>query len=590
MSDQHDAQDQPKQGPKTIDSALDRDVGQQSDDRRREDVEEFEVDADNAEQAGQAPRAGGYASPDFATDTRAETTGDLRSDTDPLDQAQVGARTVDVESTEAATQTGDARRGDLDSVDSPQGEASTSDANAVASAPGNASDNPPPTTARAEADGPQTPPPVVALDGAEEPSPAFVPVEPTPVGESAPQGEAQDVAAEESEPSETEASPAPAPGAGGGMVMSDGDVAEDEVSENAVEGDRVGVIASAASTDGSMVTYSLADDADGRFAIDPATGEVFVRAPELLDFESQDSHEIVVNVMSANGSLSVQNFAIRVTDHDEFDISPVVDGDAGDERVSENASVGDRVGVAVSAEDADGSDNAVSFSLSANPNDAFAVDAATGVVTVADPNGLDFETAQSMQIEVTATSADGSSSSQRFDIAIDNHNEFSISPTSDADLGADEVSEGARVGDLVGVTALADDADGVDGVTYSLSDNPDGAFAIDPQSGVVSVADPAGLDFESARAMRIEVTATSDDGSVSTQAFTIAVNDEDEFDVSVASDTDDAANSVAENAAAGDTVGVTAFAEDVDGSASAVQYSLTTNPNDASRSTPTPAW
>ena len=31
-----------------------------------------------------------------------------------------------------------------------------------------------------------------------------------------------------------------------------------------------------------------------------------------------------------------------------------------------------------------------------------------GEVTVADPSGLDFETAQTMQIEVTATSTDGS--------------------------------------------------------------------------------------------------------------------------------------------------------------------------------------
>jgi hypothetical protein len=48
--------------------------------------------------------------------------------------------------------------------------------------------------------------------------------------------------------------------------------------------------------------------------------------------------------------------------------------------------------------------------------------------------------------------------------------------------------------------------------------------------------------------MQIEVTATSEDGSSSTQSFDIAVTDSNEFDVSAVSDGDAAANSVSENA------------------------------------------
>ena len=50
----------------------------------------------------------------------------------------------------------------------------------------------------------------------------------------------------------------------------------------------------------------------------------------------------------------------------------------------------------------------------------------TGEVTVADPAALDFETATTMQIEVTATSDDGSSSSSLFDINILDVNEDPI--------------------------------------------------------------------------------------------------------------------------------------------------------------------
>ena len=51
------------------------------------------------------------------------------------------------------------------------------------------------------------------------------------------------------------------------------------------------------------------------------------------------------------------------------------------------------------------------------------------------------------------------------------------------------------------------------------------------------------------------------------------MNDADEFDVTAISDTNAATDEVAEDALAGATVGVTAFASDGDGS-DAVQYSL----------------
>ncbi len=61
---------------------------------------------------------------------------------------------------------------------------------------------------------------------------------------------------------------------------------------------------------------------------------------------------------------------------------------------------------------------------------------------------------------------------------------------------------------------LPRDADG-DAVTYSLTSNPNNAFAIDPTTGEVTVADPSGLNFEDATSMQIEVTATTDDSTVS---------------------------------------------------------------------------
>ena len=147
-------------------------------------------------------------------------------------------------------------------------------------------------------------------------------------------------------------------------------------------------------------------------------------------------------------------------------------------------------------------------------------------MTVNDPSQLDFENSASMQIEVTATSEDGSTSSETFNIAINDADEFDVSAVTDTDTAANEVSESAVAGASVGVTAFASDADGTNSdVTYTLSSNPGNAFSIDEDTGEVTVNDPSAIDFESATSMQIEVTATSDDGSTSSETFDINVND-----------------------------------------------------------------
>ena len=112
------------------------------------------------------------------------------------------------------------------------------------------------------------------------------------------------------------------------------------------------------------------------------------------------------------------------------------------------------------------------------------------------------------------------------------------------------------------MTALATDADATDTVSYSLDDDAGGLFAIDANTGVVTVA--GALDAETATSHNITVRATSDDGSTATQGFTISVTDDDEFDIGPISDTDGATDEVAEDAAVGTAVGITANATDAD--------------------------
>ena len=158
---------------------------------------------------------------------------------------------------------------------------------------------------------------------------------------------------------------------------------------------------------------------------------------------------------------------------------------------------------------------------------------------------MDYETATSHTVEVTATSTDGSTSSETFTINLtDDTSESSVGPVSDSNAAANAVDEDASVGAVVGITALATDPDVTDTVTYSLTDNAGGLFAIDANTGIVTVA--GSLDAETAGSHTIEVTATSTDGSTSTQSFTIDVNDVNETAISAVSDVDAAGNTVAE--------------------------------------------
>ena len=93
----------------------------------------------------------------------------------------------------------------------------------------------------------------------------------------------------------------------------------------------------------------------------------------------------------------------------------------------------------------------------------------------------------------------------------------------DSDGSANSVAENANIGDTVGLTASATDADVDDDITYSLSSNPGGLFSIDATTGVVKVANA--LDYETSTSHSITVLATSDDGSFNSAVFSIAVSD-----------------------------------------------------------------
>jgi hypothetical protein len=357
-------------------------------------------------------------------------------------------------------------------------------------------------------------------------------------------------------------------------AVSDSDAAANNVAENAAMGTLVHITASASDADATnnAISYSLDDNAGGRFAINASSGVVTVAGA--LDYESASSYGITVRATSTDGSSNTAAFTISLTDVDEFNVGAISDINPAANSVAEDAIAGAFVGITASASDADGTSNAITYTLDDNAGGRFAIDASSGVVTVA--AGLDRESAPSHGIVVRATSTDGSFNTQAFTISLTDVDESDVGAIGDINAAADSVAENAGIGTAVGITAFASDADATNNaIAYSLDDNAGGLFAIDASSGLVTVA--GALDYESATSHSILVRATSVDGSSITQGFTISLTDVDESDVGAISDSDPAADSVAENAGIGTAVGITAFSSDADATNNTITYSLDNN-------------
>ncbi|WP_292147359.1 RTX toxin [Mesorhizobium sp.] len=141
----------------------------------------------------------------------------------------------------------------------------------------------------------------------------------------------------------------------------------------------------------------------------------------------------------------------------------------------------------------------------------------------------------------------------------------------DANTAANKIAELAAAGAPTGITASATDPDAGSTVTYSINDS---RFAINSSSGVITRSATGTLDFETQSSINLTVTATSSDGSTANQAFTLAVlNSPEPVAFNTLADANAAANQIAQTAAAGTAVGITASARDPD-AGSTITYSI----------------
>ncbi|EMI46059.1 LamG-like jellyroll fold domain-containing protein [Rhodopirellula sp. SWK7] len=280
-------------------------------------------------------------------------------------------------------------------------------------------------------------------------------------------------------------------------------------------------------------------------------------------------------VDGGSGPSIVGTFNVTVTPVN--DQTPVITSDGGGATTSVSIDENTTAATTVTATDGDLPAQTLTYSISGGDDmGLFDIDPNTGELRFT--NAPDRELAEDLDgdhvYEVDVTTTDGDfTGTQSIQVTVNDVDEFDVDTPTDVDAAINAVDEN-QSGATVGVNVNANDLDATtNNITYALSSNPDSLFAIDPNTGVITTA--VAIDRELHGGSRtITVIATSDDLSTSTQAFTIAINDVDEFNVVAGGDSDSSVNEVDENATAGVSVGITVSASDADATNNTITHSL----------------
>ena len=224
-----------------------------------------------------------------------------------------------------------------------------------------------------------------------------------------------------------------------------------------------------------------------------SSGQVTLNAP--ADFETKNSYSFNVVDTDGGGLTATKAVVLSITNVNEAPTAPV-DNNPATNLVSANAAIGTTVGIIANSTDPDSGDT-LTYSLSTNPNNLFAINSTTGVVTVADSADLN---TGSYTVGVTATDNHGlAGPASSFTVGVAGL-EFSLTGLQISGL---EQGSTLNKNTAIGTFAVA----GVTGgYTFSLPSTADNNhFVIDPSTGLLSTG---GSNVPGGATYHLTVTAT----------------------------------------------------------------------------------
>ena len=309
--------------------------------------------------------------------------------------------------------------------------------------------------------------------------------------------------------------------------------AETSISTTVAENELAVASTSATDADGDDLTYALATSADAaHFTIDPSSGViVFNSEPDYEDPQDSDGDNVYeFSVAASDGTYSgAQDFAVAIGDlNDEAPqftsaTSIAVEYDSVIVGFS-SVILGAAVYTAQTA-DADAGDQ-VAYSLGGADAEHFNIDATSGALAFSASPSLespqDADADNEYQVTIVATDLAANSSS--LDLSVHVADDIGSPPAFAAPSASVAVNENST---SVVYTALADDPDADDVISYGVEGADSALFAIDATSGELNFLSPPDYEspLDSGADNTYDLTITAQDlvGNQGQQSLTITI-------------------------------------------------------------------
>lgn len=284
------------------------------------------------------------------------------------------------------------------------------------------------------------------------------------------------------------------------------------VAENSPNGTTVGFLFASDPDPGDSFTYTLLNDAGGRFL---ASGnQIFVINSSLLNFEANTSHNVLVRVTDRAGAFTDQFLTINLQDVNEAPTNVALSPATVDENVEVDSVVG-----TLSSTDPD-ANNTFSYQLVAGTGDGdntrFEV-VGNQLILKESP---DFEAQPSYRIRVRTTDQGGLSLERQLTVTVGDRNETPTGITLSTITVDENIAPSANAATLITL-----DPDASENFTYSLvsgeGDTDNGAFQIVGNQLRFLTAP----DYETQSSYRLRVKVVDKDGLAVERPLTLTIND-----------------------------------------------------------------
>jgi|GEM_PF-602816 len=276
------------------------------------------------------------------------------------------------------------------------------------------------------------------------------------------------------------------------------------INENSPAGTSVGQVIATDPNQGQTLTYAITTgNTSGAFSLGSSSGLLTVANASALDFETNPVFQLTVQVTD-NGPGTLSSSAQITVNLINVNEPPVIAAQTF--AINENSPAGTQVGPLVASDPDEGQTLSYQFT-SGNTGNAFQI-SASGLISVASPQMLNFENQESFQLTsvVTDNGSPVLSASAAITINILNVNENPVITPGQTFTIAEHVAIGTQIG-----TVAATDPDNGQSLSYSITaGNTNTAFTINPQSGVLSVA--GSICFEACPLYTLTIRVT-DNGS-----------------------------------------------------------------------------